>query len=77
MFDAKKLQREVEKQAGDAFMKAAERARRSLGADGEQVRITRLSTPRRQGTNLTFGEVSCPSEEVKRRFERALARELR
>lgn len=76
-FDAKKIQREMEKAAEKAYFEAIERARRSLGADGRLVNITRLSSPRRQGTNLTFGDVSFPSEDVKRRFEEALKREMR
>jgi hypothetical protein len=77
MFDVNKLQSEIEKLAGDAFMKAAEKAKRSLGVQGSAIRINRLSLPRRQGSNLTFGDVTCPSEEVKKQFEQALARELR
>ncbi len=76
-FDSKQIQREIEKEAEKAYFEAIERARRSLGPDGHLVRVTRLSTPRRQGTSLTFGDVSFPSEGLKRRFEEALNRELR
>ena len=76
-FDVKKLQREIEKKAEAAILKAAERAKRSLGSDGHGVSIHRLSSARRQGTKLTFGDASFPNEDVKRRFEEALRRELK
>lgn len=76
-FDPKKIQQQVEKVAEKAYFEAIERAQRSLGADGQLIKVTRLSSPRRQGTNLTFGDVSFPSEDVKRRFEEALKREMR
>lgn len=76
-FDAKKIQRELEKMAEKAYFEAIERACRSLGADGRYIKVTRLSSPRRQGTNLTFGDVSFPNEDLKRRFEEALKREMR
>lgn len=76
-FDPKKIHREVEKAAEKAYFEAIERARRSLGADGQFVRVTRFSSPRRQGTNLTFGDVLFPNEDLKRRFHEALKRELK
>lgn len=76
-FDPKKIQREVEKSAEKAYFDAVERARRSLGAGGERVKVMRLATPRREGTNLTFGELSFPNEPVKQRFKEALKREFR
>lgn len=76
-FDLKKLQHEVERKAEKAYFEAIARARRSLGAYGQLVTVRRLSSPRRQGSSLTFGDVSFPSEEVKRRFEEALKREMR
>lgn len=75
--DPKKIQRKMEKAAERVYFEAVERARRSLGADGQLVTVTRLSTPRRQGTNLTFGEISFPNEDLKRRFEEVMRRQLR
>ncbi len=76
-FDLKKIQHEVERTAEKAYFETIERARRSLGTNGKLVTVRRLSSPRRQGSCLTFGDVSFPSEEVKRRFEEALVREMR
>ncbi len=75
-FDAKKIQREVEKMAEKAYFDAIERARRSLGTDGQLIKVARQA-PQRQGTKLNFGNMSFPSDEVRRRFEEALKRELR
>ena len=76
-FDPKKLQKQVEDAAKKAYFEAIERARRSLGADAHLVKFTPLATPRRHGSNLTFGDMSFPSDDVRRRFEEALKRELR
>jgi hypothetical protein len=76
-FDPKKLHRDVEKMAEKSYFEAVERARKSLGADRRLVKVTRFSSPHRQGSNLTFGDVSFPDEDIKRRFEEALRRELK
>src|SRR5262249_12549915 len=75
-FDANKIQREVEKMAEKAYLDAIDRAGRSLGSDGQLIKVSRLG-PRRQGTRLALGNISFPSDEVRRRFEEALKREFR
>ena len=76
-FDSSKLEREVEKLVEKKYWDAIERAKRSIGADGQLVKVTKLATPRRQGSNITYGSMSFPSADLKRRFEAALKREFR
>jgi hypothetical protein len=76
-FDVKELQHKMEDAAGKAYFNAVERARQSIGAEGDLVSVKRLPTPQRHGDQLTFGEVSFLSESIRRRFEEAFRREFR
>ena len=76
-FDAKKTHAELEKKADETYFKSVDKAKRPLGSTGAGISVHRLSSLRRQRSNLTFDDVSFPNDDVKQRFEEALRRELR
>lgn len=77
MFDTRKIMKQIEESAGKAVLDAANKAKRSLGAEGQAIQIKPLRPPRRRGNDVTYADFTFPSEAVKTKFLAAFKRNLK